>query len=198
MMLGSAFVPAERFHLYRWWRPLRPGRPWYYWTPLEAPSNGSTTVDGSTLDLEVRPFVRAALDHGLRTLPCCAGHIVHDPHDLEGLLDGLDDDARLVRDGLLVLRDTESGDTLCPYLPGWRPPPRRLMADALVRSSGRGGAGLVLPDGAEISLGALTLPGRTMARREGQRVLLATRARSGSEVADLWGRLAHRLPAALR
>lgn len=154
-------------------------------------------MDAATLDPEVRAFMRVALEHGLRTLPSCAGHIIHDPHDLEGLLDGLDDDARLVRDGLLVLRDTESGDTLCPYLPGWRPPPRNLMADALVRASGRGGAGLVLPHGARVDLRPLMVPGRSRAWLDRERLLLITRCREAGEVADLWRTLAGRLPDAL-
>jgi hypothetical protein len=197
-MLGAGFIAPERFHRYRWWRPLRPGRPWYYWTRLEAPHRGSATVEPETLDVEVRPFVRTALDCGLLTLPSCAGHLVYDPRELDDLLEDVDDDARRLRAGTLTLRDTESEALLRPLLPGWRPPDRRLTVEALMRASGRGGAGLVLPVGCDLNLGALAIPGRACAWREGRRVLLATRGRSGAEVADLWGRLADRLPGALR
>jgi hypothetical protein len=155
-------------------------------------------VDAATLDPEVRAFMRVALEHGLRTLPSCAGHIIHDPHDLEAALDGVEDDARAIRGGLLVLQDTEGPAQLRPCLPGWRPPARHLLADALTRNSGRGAAGLVLPRGQRVDLRPLTLPGRSRAWLDRERLLLVTRCQEAGEVADLWARLAHRLPDALR
>lgn len=195
--VGAGFIPPTRFHHYRWWRPLRSGRPWYYWTRREAPSRGSSTVDASTLDPEVAPFIQTALGCGLLTLPSCAGHIVRDPHDLDTILEEVDADAAELRSGTLWLRDTESEATLRPLLPGWRPPDRRLTVQALLRASGRGGAGVVLPVGCTLNVGALCLHGHAVAWREGPRVLLSTRARSHAALRDVWGTLAHRLPRAL-
>jgi hypothetical protein len=197
LWLGAGFIAPERFHHYRWWRPLRPGRPWYYWTRREAPSQGSSTVDPDTLDPEVAPFVRTALGCGLLTLPSCAGHLVYDPHDLETLVDRVEEDGAGLRAGTLLLRDTESEALLRPLLPGWRAPDRRLTVEALLAASGRGGAGVVLPVGCSLNLGALCLPRRSAAWQEGRRVLIATRAATHAEVRDVWGALAHRLPRAL-
>lgn len=136
--LGAHHIPIAKTHLFDWWQPVRPGRPWFYWTRRETPYFGP--VDPGTVDPHVLPVVQWANAMGYPTTPSCEGHFV-DP--LANTDWGRKSDAKLLRKGGLVLRNTETGEEINPLVRDWKEPDPALTHQQLVSSNGQGAIGIV-------------------------------------------------------
>jgi hypothetical protein len=182
-------------HLFRWWTPVREGRPWFYWTRRE-PSDpvGSTEVDEGELDDAVRPIVTWCLGRGWRTTPSCEGHFVGTGDDDDGVREAMrqiaSDGAR-IRAGTLEFEDAETGDRIRPRIPTWKGTDVRGALRQVVDNNGRGCVGFV-PDVAR-DWSFLAVPGLAEVRTDGPMVQVLTRARTAEQVAPLWAEVGRRL-----
>lgn len=138
--LGASYIPIDRAHLYEWWLPVRPGRPWFYWTNRVNPF--PDRLDLASVDPCVSPIVAWAHTMGLRTGPSCQGHFVSRDENTDW---GRAADCELIRRGKLVLRNTETGEEIKPHIPGWQTVDPSVTHQALLDANGKGGIGIMLP-----------------------------------------------------
>lgn len=196
--LGAAFIPMDRAHLFRWWKPEREGRPWFYWSRRNSSEQlGSYKVDEDELDDAVRPIVMWCLSRGWRTTPSCEGHFVGNADDgIDEALRLLVEDGRRLREGTLTLVDSETEEKITPRIPGWVGPDSKGTRQESIRNNGRGCVGFVPTERRDWS--KISIPGWVKVVQEGPLVLVLTRAKSPDQVSHLWKEVGNRLPKVAR
>jgi hypothetical protein len=101
------FIPHHKFHEGSWLLPVE--KPdWYYFKKGENKNHISNKNFIKTVDRPLKELVTYLHSKGIRTTPSCAGHHFAE-RKFEKVYDALRRDKKRIRNGGLLLKDSETG-----------------------------------------------------------------------------------------